>query len=305
MTRLDLYDLLLLKEIHAAQSVSRAVDHVGLSQPAISVRLGHLRQHFGDALFVRTSGGMMATPFLESLLPHIEQAILLLNTEGNPYRSFEPATSTRRFRLGLSHIGQLVMLPALMGSLRDIAPNIKIYSIDLDELSSNLIEYGKLDLAIVYATDLQTGFYQQRLFTENYVCIMRPDHPRIRGALSREGYLAEAHLALDAPGTGHTRLEKTLFEQGIDRNVTLRVPSYLGLEAIISASDLLAIVPARLGRTLARQGKAQALALPFSIEPYEIRQYWHERYHRDAGNMWLRKQVFEHLSNLPEVFPGI
>ncbi|MGE4124914.1 MAG: LysR family transcriptional regulator [Pusillimonas sp.] len=305
MTRLDLYDLLLLKEIHAAQSVSRAVDHVGLSQPAISVRLGHLRQHFGDALFVRTSGGMMATPFLESLLPHIEQAILLLNTEGNPYRSFEPATSTRRFRLGLSHIGQLVMLPALMGSLRNIAPNIKIDSLDLDELSANLLESGKLDLAIGYATDLQTGFYQQRLFTENYVCIMRPDHPRIRGALSREGYLAEAHLALDAPGTGHTRLEKTLFEQGIDRNVTLRVPSYLGLEAIISASDLLAIVPARLGRTLARQGKAQALALPFSIEPYEIRQYWHERYHRDAGNMWLRKQVFEHLSNLPEVFPGI
>ncbi|WJJ92566.1 helix-turn-helix domain-containing protein [Neopusillimonas aromaticivorans] len=69
MTRLDLYDLLLLKEIHAAQSVSRAVDHVGLSQPAISVRLGHLRQHFGDALFVRTSGGMMATPFWKTCYP--------------------------------------------------------------------------------------------------------------------------------------------------------------------------------------------------------------------------------------------
>ena len=45
--------------------------------------------------------------------------------------------------------------------------------------------------------------------------------------------------------------------------------------------------------------------LPFAIEPYEIRQYWHERYHRDAGNMWLRKQVFEHLSDLPETFSGI
>ena len=35
-------DLLLLKEIHAAQSVSRAVDHVGLSQPAISVPDGQI-----------------------------------------------------------------------------------------------------------------------------------------------------------------------------------------------------------------------------------------------------------------------
>lgn len=305
MTRLDLHDLLLLKEIFTARSISAAVNQVGLSQPAISVRLGHLRRHFGDPLFVRTSGGMMPTPFLESLLPHIDQAILLLNTQGNPYRSFDPGESTRRFRLGLSHIGQLVMLPELMGTLRDIAPAIKIDALDLDELTANLLESGKLDLAIGYATDLQTGFYQQRLFTESYVCIVRTAHPRIAGSLTRSQYLEEAHLALDAPGTGHTRLEKTLFEQGIERNVTLRVPSYLGLEALITATDLLAIVPGRLGRTLAQQGKVQALELPFKIAPYEIRQYWHERYHQDAGNSWLRRHIFEHLSNLPETFPHV
>lgn len=300
MTRLDLHDLLLLKEIHAAKSISASVDVVGLSQPAISVRLGHLRQHFGDPLFVRTSGGMMATPFLESLLPHIDQAMLLLNTQNNPYRSFEPEASTRRFRLGLSHIGQLEMLPELMSALKSVGPKLKIDALDLDELTANMLASGKLDLAIGYATDLQTGFYQQRLFTENYLCITRVGHPRVTSALSRQQYLAEDHLALNAPGTGHTRLEKTLFEQGIERNVTLRVPSYLGLEAIIAATDLLAIVPARLGRTLARQGKVQALTLPFHTEPYEIRQYWHERYHRDAGNSWLRKLVFERLSKLPD-----
>ncbi|HCP77197.1 MAG TPA: LysR family transcriptional regulator, partial [Pusillimonas sp.] len=84
--KLDLYDFLLLKEIRAARSVTGACEQVGLSQPAISVRLGHLREHFGDPLFVRTSEGMMATPFLENLLPHIDQAINLLNPEGGAYK---------------------------------------------------------------------------------------------------------------------------------------------------------------------------------------------------------------------------
>ncbi|WJJ92565.1 LysR substrate-binding domain-containing protein [Neopusillimonas aromaticivorans] len=229
----------------------------------------------------------------------------MLNTEGNPYRSFEPATSTRRFRLGLSHIGQLVMLPALMGSLRDIAPNIKIDSLDLDELSANLLESGKLDLAIGYATDLQTGFYQQRLFTENYVCIMRPDHPRIRGALSREGYLAEAHLALDAPGTGHTRLEKPCSNRALTATSRCECHRIWALKPLSAPLTCWPSCRHGWGAPWRDKARPSALALPFSIEPYEIRQYWHERYHRDAGNMWLRKQVFEHLSNLPEVFPSI
>src|SRR5690606_38656257 len=82
MANLDISDLLILKEIHRSGSITRSVEHIGLSQPSISIRLNHLRKHFGDALFVRTSAGMQATPRMEGLLPKIEQALELLAPNG-------------------------------------------------------------------------------------------------------------------------------------------------------------------------------------------------------------------------------
>lgn len=303
-SKLDLHDFLLLKEIRAARSVTGASEQIGLSQPAVSIRLGHLREHFGDPLFVRTSEGMMATPFLEKLLPDIEQAISLLNPEGGSYKPFDAATSTRRFRLGLSHVAQLVMFPEMVSTLKHGAPGIQLDSVDLDTMTGTLLESGKLDLAIGYTIDLHQGFYQQRLFAENYSCIARADHPRISRELTRKQFLQEQHLALVAPTTGHSRLDKALEERGVRRKIAVRVSSFLGLERIITSTDLLAIVPSRLARTLAQDGRIRALDLPFPSLSYEVRQYWHERYHHDAGNSWMRKLVFDKFTNLPPAFTG-
>ncbi|MDX3894140.1 LysR family transcriptional regulator [Pusillimonas sp.] len=301
-SKLDLYDFLLLREIRAARSVTGASEQIGLSQPAVSTRLSRLRDHFDDPLFVRTSEGMMATPFLEKLLPHIEQAINLLNPEGGSYKPFDADTSSRRFRLGLSHVAQLVMFPEIVAALRQSAPLVQLDSVDLDPLTGNLLESGKLDLAIGYTIDLHHGFYQQRLFAENYSCIARADHPRISKALTRRQFLQEQHLALVAPTTGHSRLDKALEERGVQRKVAVRVSSFLGLERIITSTDLLAIVPSRLARTLALGGRILPLELPFPSLSYEVRQYWHERYHHDAGNSWMRKLIFDMFTNLPPAF---
>jgi len=301
-SKLDLYDLLLLKEIRAARSVTGAVPQVGLSQPAISIRLGHLRQHFGDPLFVRTSGGLMATPFLDSLMGDIEHAIKLLNPEESSRRAFDPATSTRRFRLGLSHIAQMVMLPEVLGQLKSLGPGLQVDSIDLDGTTASLLESGQLDLAIGYTFELHNGFFQQRLFAENYSCIVRRNQPRIGDTLTKKQFHDEEHLALVAPATGHSLLDKVLEERGVQRRITARVSSYLGLEQILVSTDLLAVVPSRLARTLAYGDRIKILGLPFPSPTYEVRQYWHERYHYDSGNSWLRKLIFESFTNLPPVF---
>ncbi len=299
---LSLLDCLMLKEIRKAGSLTGAVEQVGLSQPAISIRLGRMRKHFGDPLFVRTSEGMQPTPFLENLMPDVERAINLLNPQGGIYQPFDPATSTRRFRLALSHVAQMVTLPELLFLLKHAAPNVQLDSVDLDGMTSNLLENGKLDVAIGYTTDLYNGFYQQRLFTENYACIARADHPLQGHELTREQFFEARHLALVAPATGHSLLDKALEERGVERNVAVRVSSLLGIGEIIASTDLLAIVPARLARTLALKGTIKTMALPFPPLCYEVRQYWHQRYHHDAGNNWLRKLIFDNFTNPPPTF---
>jgi len=301
MANLDLSDFLILKEIYRTRSVTGSVSHVGLSQPAISVRLGHLRNHFCDPLFVKTPEGMMPTPLMQTLISPIDQALDLLGPNRGQLVRFTPENSLRRFHLGLSHVAQMVILPDLLALFESIAPRVQVDSVDLNDQTALAMAQGEIDIAIGYAAELNTGFYQQGLFTEHYACIARRGHPRLSHSLSTAQFLDEEHLSLVAPGTGHSLLDKQLRAQGIARSIKLRVSSFLGLEQIIVATNLLAIVPARLANTLALGGRIRAFDIPFPTPAYEVRQYWHERYHHDPANRWLRQIIFNTFVDLPPV----
>lgn len=299
MATLGLSDFYILKEILRTRSISAAVEQVGLSQPSISIRLSHLRKHFGDPLFVRTSDGMMPTPRMENLLPAIEHALELLEPKGG-VSEFLPAESTRTFRISFSDVGRMVLLPQLLTLLENTAPKLKIEAIDLDERTPRLLESGEAALAVGFAAELQAGFYQQRLFREHYACIARKRHSRIKSRMSRQQFVEESYVAAVAPGTGYWRLDKELEDQGIQRDIKVRIPSFLGLAQIITSTDLLAIMPARLAETWAADGQIKALKIPVPTPSYDVKQYWHERYHRDAGVRWVRQVIFDAFANMPE-----
>ncbi|MES2535225.1 MAG: LysR family transcriptional regulator [Pseudomonadota bacterium] len=300
MAKLDLADLNILKEIYRTHSITAAMDQIGLSQPSISVRLSHLRRHFGDPLFVRTSQGMKPTPRMESLLPAIRQSIELLGTGGGGLDEFEPAASTRKFRISMTDVGYIVLFPHLMNLFERHAPGLRIEGINLDKQTAHLLEDGEADIAIGFAAELHGAFYQQRLATAYYACIARKGHPRIGTKLTKRAIVEEAHVAVDAPGTGYWKLDKALEKQGIQRSVKVCVPSYLGLAQIIASTDMLAIVPARLGQTLSAAGNIKTLAIPVPTPSYEVKQYWHERYHRDPANRWLRQVILDAFNSMPQ-----
>ena len=299
MANLDLEDFLILKEIYRTRSITASVEQIGLSQPSISIRLNHLRRHFGDALFVRTAEGMMPTPLLEKLLPRIDVASELLSPPGTETADFDPTSSSRTFRISLAHVAQMTLFPELLTLLEKQAPNVRTESMELDRETGSLLESGQVDVAIGFAIELNRGFYQQRLITEHYVCIARHDHPRIRASLSKEQFLAESYVETVAPATGHSLLNKALEERGIERTIKVRVSSLLGMEKIVASTELVAIVPSRLGRTLAQGGRIKLLKIPVPIPSYEVRQYWHERYHQEPGNRWLRQFIFDAFLDMP------
>ena len=77
------------------------------------------------------------------------------------------------------------------------------------------------------------------------------------------------------------------------RRVVLTAAHSLGLSAIVAASGLLLTVPARLARAMvASRVDLHAVDAPFEVAPFEIRQQWHERFHQDSGNRWLRELIF-------------
>lgn len=293
MSSLDLKLLAIIDELYRTRSVSQTAQNLGLNQPAVSMSLARVRKHFNDPLFVKTQRGMEPTAHAASIIAELRQGYQLLRKAIDHRQVFDPATSTRTFRIASTDIGQVVILPTLMEQLRAAAPRVTVDFSNFSARSPGELESGDVDLALGFIPPLKTGFHRQRLFTERFVCVVRGGHPRVRRTLTLNAFQRELHLIVSTSGTGHSLLEKTLDNQGIQRRVGLRVPSFLGLATLVSSTDLLVTVPRRMAEVVAGLAHVQVFPAPFEIPPYFVMQYWHARSQKDQGLQWLRVLVAE------------
>lgn len=290
MPDIELRHLAVLQQIHRTQSVTKAAAQLGMSQPGISIVLAQLRERLKDPLFVRTSAGMLPTPKLQAMMAPIEQALGLVDRAFGPEPAFEPASSDRVFRLCMAELGNLSVLPPLLARLRAHAPGVGIEVVPFSDETWRLLEAGEADLAIGVPAKTQAGFYQQRLFTERFVCMVRRNHPRIGDALTEQAFFAEAHVAVNS-ASGQWLITRAIDTRRAQRRIALTLTSFLGLPELIARTDWLATVPSRVARQ-ARLGRAvRLLPLPMASPTYTVRQYWHKRFQHDPQSRWLRALV--------------
>jgi DNA-binding transcriptional LysR family regulator len=288
MNNVDLKLLTIVAELFRTRSVSQTAENLALSQSTVSMHLATLRKHFNDPLFVKTSSGMEPTPHITELMELIEKSKDLLQAVLEHHVVFTPATSDRMFRLCSTDIAKVTMMPRLMKRIQETAPSIRIELRSMSANTARLLESGELDVAVGFISSLGAGFCQQKLFKENFVCVVRADHPRIKSALTLAQFASEIHLAVTTSGTGHDIVERALEAKRIDRRIAMRVDGFLGISSIIVATDCIVVVPQQLAQHLTREGRIKMLALPFEVPSYFVMQHWHERYTHDVANRWLR-----------------
>ncbi len=291
---LDLKLLVAFEAMLGTRNVTAAADATGMTQPAMSTALGKLRKALDDPLFVRTSKGMEPTPFALELADPIRTALHLLRQTLNRDKHFDAATSTRTFRIVMTDIGERVFLPALLQRLSTVAPGVNLRTVQLPvKEMREALESGEMDLAVGFIPDLSAGYYQQRLFNRSYVCITRTDHPDIGDTLSLKQYLAASHAIVSAPGTGHDVVERVLAEKGYKRRIALHVTHFLAIPLIVANTDLVVTIPTMLAESYLPAGNIKILTPPLKMPVYAIKQYWHERFHEDPANRWLRELFCE------------
>ncbi len=295
MDALDFRLLSVFDEIYKTRSVSAAALALDLGQPAVSVALAKLRHQLGDPLFVRTSNGMEPTPFGEGLVRPVRAVLEALDLVHGHRNEFAPATSDRSFRICMTDISQLVLLPKLWESLRRSAPGIRIEIFPLSSDTAQLLESGQADLSLGFMPQLEAGFYQQVLFRQHFVCMVGAGHPRIKDALTLAHYEAEDHVVISASGSAPLIIDREIERQGIKRRMALKIPSFLGAALLVEHTEHLITIPSRLGDVLQGRGAFRIFAVPFTLPSYEVKQYWHERYHQDPGSRWLRGVISELL----------
>ncbi len=299
---IDLLDIRLLRlfdAIHATGSITRAADALDLSQPTVSIGLGRLRRHFGDPLFVRTPDGMLATPLADSLIGAIRDALQALRQVSEWRSTFDPCSSSRGFVIAMTDASHITLLPELLSAAFEIAPGIQLEVTRIDDRLPASLQSGDVDLALGLVPSLESGFYQQKLFEQDWICLARQGHPQLTRGLSLRTYQAAAHIGI-VYGTGQLLLEKALEVHGLDRRIVLRLPGFLGLSSILAGSDLIATLPRHIGSTLAKLGGLAIHECPFAIDGFFVKQHWHARYHKDPANQWLRTLCARVFTKQPE-----
>lgn len=302
MSALDLTDLRILDELQKTGSISRTAEEVGLSQPSVSVRLAKLRRHFKDSLFVRTSHGMRPTARAGNAVITARHVLKALEQAAVREDEFDPHTSLRTFRLCMTDIGQVAILPELLRWLKSNGPSISIDVIAPRDEVERMLELGDADVAIGVRLKRQKGIVMQTLFHERFACMVSTDHCRIRSSISKREFLREDHVVprILFSSMGSWLMDQTLSLQKVPRRIAVRVPSLLGLSQIVANTDLLAVVPSHIAQVFANDGHVKVLKLPLNLPSYEVALYWHRRYQTDMGHLWLRSAILELFAKSPK-----
>lgn len=304
----DLNFLYVIQALYEEKSVSRAAERLGLTQPAVSHALGRLRASFEDDLFVRAGPVMAPTPTGERIAQGAARALQMIRSEIWDARGFDPAGSARTFSVCLSDMGMIVLLPRLLAALRDHAPNAVLNPIQVPSTElAHALQDGSIDLAIGYLGRMGENLYQQALFRRALVGIERGSAPPDasarkgrRGARGDEGalpemplerFIASEHVLAGTLALTNQLLEDELRKQGRRLKVGVSVPYLLTVPGLVATSDYIACVPSELAELFSKLADIRMFRPPVPLPDLVVKQFWHARFHNDAGHRWFRQLV--------------
>lgn len=294
MAHFDLNLITTFVTLYETQSLTITAERLFVTQPSISYSLGKLREQFDDPLFVRNSQGMQPTRLAAQLYVGFKQAVRCVDESVAEARKFEPSHSSRQFRLALSDLGEMALLPRIMERLNALAPNIEleIVPLEIDQVGSWLSD-GHIDAAICSRAVTGSGLAFKKLLSERYVCLLNAGHPRIHSSISMEQFLSEPHVLVTRT-SGHGMAEDVLKNLGVKRRIKLRLPHFSVLPKLIPGTELLVILPSQIAKSFCEiplSTPLKMLELPFDVPAFEVSLYWHSRSTQSTGLRWFFEQI--------------
>jgi len=286
---IDLNLLSVFQEVYRERQISSAARRLGLSQSAVSNALARLRRAFGDELFVRTASGMQPTPLATQMAEPIGAAMAQVALALNQRSRFEPGTSSRRFVLAMTDVGEVYFMPTLIERCRQLAPHVELSSVRVGAATlKEEMEGGRVDLAVGPFEDVSDALYQRHLFRQPFVTMFRKGHPLGKGELTLARFAAAEHLLVDAADSPYDRVNGVLARSGIAPATRFRVPHFTAVPYIVSSSDLVVTVPQKLAERAGLPFALEWATPPLDLPPLQTNIFWHRRFNQDPGNVWLR-----------------
>ena len=294
LRRYDLNLLVTLEALLDEGSVTGAARRLSLSQSAVSAALDRLRNVFSDPLLVRVGNRMEATPFALKLQGPLKTALASVSLTLALPKRFDPATTRLHARFGLSDYVGLIMLPSLYALLQREAPSISIDVVGKppEDAIARLVA-GEIDLATAVGPPEGRNLFHAPLVDEEFVCVLRAGHPLARRRFTVERFLEFPQVVVTAHGASAANFDKVLSARGLRRRAPVSVPVFATAFALLSRSDLVAVLPSLIARSEAARYDLVTCKPPLAIPGYRLSIVWHQRTAHDAAHVWLRERLLD------------
>jgi len=294
----DLNLLLLFKVLYEELNVSSAANRLNLSQPALSHKLNKLRQEFADPLFVRAARGLTATPKAIRISAEILQLVSSLEGFYQQQSGTDFLTQSDRLVIYSTDYIESLLLPDLVALLNEQAPQVQLVMRHTQGvLPKQQLERGDCDIAIAgFYRDLPESFYQQKLQTEDFVVLLRRQHPLAQQALSLEDYCQARHIVTTLTGDLDGLVDQELAKSDLARQVCAGLSGFLSPAHIVGKNNVL-LTCLKSVADIAQKAMPDLLitACPVPLPKVQISQVWHSRTQDDPLRRWLRQHIHQLL----------
>ena len=275
--------------LFAERSVSRAGERLHLSQSATSGALARLRYAFRDPLLVPVGRTMALTPLAEELVEPIREFLLQAEFILRASPVFDPATSSRKFRLMMSDYVETVVMTEALPRIQKAALGItfELHSND----GSQVLDRGEIDLSITPGRYLSTQHPSQPLFDDDYVCLVWSGNTKVQRSLTLDQYLALGHIIVRY---GRQR-QLPAFDEWLvgrfERKIEVVTTTFNLVPQLLIGTSRIATVHRRLATFYAQYLPLRFVAPPLEIPRLEEFMQWHRSRDRDPGTIWLRSML--------------
>ena len=289
----DLNLLPVFEAIYEERSLSRAAARLAMTQSAVSHALSRLRLVFRDELFLRQPRGVAPTAAADALYARLRGALASVRDSVAETRSFEPASSDRKFFVSVSHPLGPMFAVRVRERLARVAPGVDaIFSTRSRPIElERAMREGRIDAAVDWLVPGHGQFREITLFEDRLV------------AMARKRASGDPNDTLHSgPGQGRIRALRPRVDgehpvaglrewQRLDLRVDLEVSEILEVFMVVGQSDLFGLIPFSMIRFAQEVfGLRQLQAGPRHV-PVPIKLVWTANRDPEPAHAFLRKHI--------------
>jgi DNA-binding transcriptional LysR family regulator len=202
---------------------------------------------------------------------------------------FNPTSSEKVFRISLGDISEGRILPYLLEYINKNSPGIVIesyYTARKDivhSLATNELNFA-VDPIIPRSKDVKT----QKVFSDNFVCAHRANHPLTKlKKLDLDALLELKFINISNRKRGPAVIDTELAKLQLQRNIVLRAQHFLVTPEIVRNTDLVLVC----SRSFAKKHGLNFKELPIELPPVEQYLIWHNSDDNDGSHIWMRELI--------------